>query len=130
MGKLFEKLFGCSFWVTHTIPTVPKHFWIRPWICCEIRLNLENIDISINEDDFKLFFSLHLSIYKNCFEQKLRSLSKFWWTNLNPLSTNLTKWSHMFKQFVGKLPTNFLNVFDHFVGLALKELKIFGKIKS
>ena len=130
MDKLIEKLFGWSFWVTHTIPMVPKHFWIGPWICCEIRLNLENIDISINEDDFKLFFSLHLSIYKNCFEQKLRGLSKFWWTNFNPLSTNLTKWSHMLKQFVGKLPTNCLNVFDHFVGLALKELKIFGKIKS
>ena len=27
------------------------------------------------------------------------------------------------KQFVGKLPTNYLSVFDHFVGLALKGLK-------
>ena len=29
-----------------------------------------------------------------------------------------------FKQFVGKLPTNRLSVFDHFVGLALKGLRI------
>ena len=29
----------------------------------------------------------------------------------------------MLKQFVGKLPTNCLNVFDHFVVLALKKLK-------
>ena len=42
--------------------------------------------------------------------------------SINPLSTNFTKWSNTLKQFVGKLPTNFLSVFDHFVGLALKGL--------
>ena len=36
---------------------------------------------------------------------------------LNPLSANPTKWSNTLKQFVGKLPTNCLSVFDHFVGL-------------
>ena len=36
---------------------------------------------------------------------------------INPLSANLTKWSNTLKQFVGKLPTNCLNVFDHFVKL-------------
>ena len=41
---------------------------------------------------------------------------------LNPLSANPTKWSNTLKQFVGKLPTNCLSVFDHFVGLALKGL--------
>ena len=45
---------------------------------------------------------------------------------LNPLSTNPTKWSNTLKQFVGKLPTNCLSVFDHFVGLALKGLIIAG----
>ena len=40
---------------------------------------------------------------------------------VNPLSANPTKWSNTLnKQFVGNLPTNFLSVFDHFVGLALK----------
>ena len=39
---------------------------------------------------------------------------------LNPLSTNPTKWSNTLKQF----PTNYLSVFDHFVGLALKGLSI------
>ena len=33
----------------------------------------------------------------------------------NPLSANPTKWSNTLKQFVGKLPTNYLSVFDHFV---------------
>ena len=41
---------------------------------------------------------------------------------INPLSANFTKWSNTLKQFVGKLPTNCLSVFDHFVGLALKGL--------
>ena len=42
---------------------------------------------------------------------------------INPLSANFTKWWNTFKQFVGKLPTNCLSVFDHFVKLALKRLK-------
>ena len=41
---------------------------------------------------------------------------------VNPLSANITKWSNKLKQFVGKLPTNCLSVFEHFVGLALKGL--------
>ena len=41
---------------------------------------------------------------------------------INPLSANPTKWSNTLKQFVGKLPTSFLSVFDHFVGLTLKGL--------
>ena len=41
----------------------------------------------------------------------------------NPLSANPTKWPNTLKQFVGKLPTNCLSVFGHFVNLALKGLK-------
>ena len=41
---------------------------------------------------------------------------------INPLRANPAKWSNTLKQFVGKLPTNCLVVFDHFVGLALKGL--------
>ena len=40
----------------------------------------------------------------------------------NPLIANPTKWSNILKQFVGKLTTNCLSVFDHFVKLALKGL--------
>ena len=39
----------------------------------------------------------------------------------NTLSANPTKWSNTLKQ-PGKLPTNCLNAFDHFVKLALKGL--------
>ena len=42
--------------------------------------------------------------------------------NLNPLTANFTKWLIALKEFVGKLWTNCQSVFDHFVGLALKEL--------
>ena len=41
----------------------------------------------------------------------------------NPLNANITKWSKTLKQFVGKLPTNCLSVFGHFVGLMLKGLR-------
>ena len=40
-----------------------------------------------------------------------------------PLSANPTKWSNTLTQFVGRLPTNCLSVFDYFVGLGLKGLK-------
>ena len=41
----------------------------------------------------------------------------------NILNTNSTKWSNKLKQLDCNLPTNFLSLFDHFVGLALKGLK-------
>ena len=40
----------------------------------------------------------------------------------NSLSANPTKWSNILKHSVGKLPTNCLSVFDHFVELAFKSL--------
>ena len=43
--------------------------------------------------------------------------------SFNPLSAKSAKWLNTLKQFVGKLPTNCLSVFDHFVGLALKGLR-------
>ena len=47
----------------------------------------------------------------------------------NPLSANPTKWSKTLKKFLGKLQTNCLSVFDHFVGLALKGLRFPKGIK-
>ena len=43
---------------------------------------------------------------------------------VNPFSANPSKWSNTIKQFVGKLSTNCLSVFDQFVGLALKVLNL------
>ena len=39
---------------------------------------------------------------------------------VNPLSAKPIKWSNTLKQFVGKLPTNCLILFDNFVELVLK----------
>ena len=55
---------------------------------------------------------------KSCQISKMVLLAKI----VNPLSANPTKWSDTLKQFVGKLQTNCLSVFDHFVGMALKGL--------
>ena len=42
---------------------------------------------------------------------------------VNPLNANPEKWSNTLKQIVGNLPTICLNVFDHFMNLALKGLR-------
>ena len=44
--------------------------------------------------------------------------------DINPLSASFTKWSNTLKQFIDKLATNCLSVFDHFVRLTLKGLKV------
>ena len=49
-------------------------------------------------------------------------------TLFNPSSADFIKWSNTLKQFVGKLPTNCLSVFDHFVGLTLKGLSLIQEI--
>ena len=53
---------------------------------------------------FKGTFSMELKLYKG-------HIKSF---HFNPLSNNHTKWSNTLKQFVGKLLTNCLSVFDHF----------------
>ena len=47
-----------------------------------------------------------------------------YFNKINPLSANPEKWPNTLKQFVGNLPTNCLSVFDHFMNLAIKELKL------
>ena len=49
---------------------------------------------------------------------------------INPLSTNPTKWPNTLKQFVGKLPTNCLGVFNYFLGSALKWLSVAARDPS
>ena len=52
--------------------------------------------------------------------QDVKDVFKF--TDQNFQSANPTKSSNTLKQFVGNLPTNCLNVFDHFRNLALNGL--------
>ena len=57
-------------------------------------------------------------------ERKIENIDKN--KMLNTLSANPTKLSNILKQFVGNLqfPANCLSVFDHFVILVLKGLKM------
>ena len=64
-----------------------------------------------------------------CFKVAKTHISYFQFTDFirsffNPFSVNFTKWSNTLEEFVDNLPTNCLSVFDHFVGLALKGLKL------
>ena len=43
---------------------------------------------------------------------------------VNPLNANPTKWSNTLKQFVGNLPTNCLNVLDHFWGVGAQRVNV------
>ena len=63
-------------------------------------------------------FILYLSFNQKPLHHIFRTRQK----DINPLSANPTKWLNRLKQFVGKLSTIFLSVFDHFVGLVLKGL--------
>ena len=78
------------------------------------------------------------TLYKNhsqqfIFTQKSRLISTnqlYFYIRL--LSAKPTIWSDLLKQFVGFLRTNFLSLFDDFVGLALKGLSkyLFPRIKK
>ena len=69
---------------------------------------------------YQVFIS-RSSLSKTVSVQNLPSISQTF-PAFNPLSANPTKWPNTLKQFVGKLPTNCLSVFGHFVNLALKGL--------
>ena len=67
----------------------------------------------------------HLIFFKSstctkCDRGYLKSIDNL--RSINSLSPNLTKWPNTLKQFVDKLPTNYLGVFDHFVKLSFGPL--------
>ena len=68
----------------------------------------------------QVFFCEFCEISKNAFFYRAPLVDAS--VNFNPLSANPAKWPNTLKQFVGKLATNCLGVFDHFVNLALKGL--------
>ena len=81
---------------------------------CKISVSLYLFNISVLLRFVGLVFCFILYCY--CIRSWQRFAVVFL---LNPLSANPTKWSNL-----RKLPTNCLSVFDHFVGLALKELNL------
>ena len=77
-------------------------------------------------DPVRTDFEIRIILIKHCIKLLIRNDMRNSYLEVsfffNPLSANITKWSNTLKQFVGKLPTNCLSVFDHFVELALKGL--------
>ena len=72
--------------------------------------------LTVSASKLKIKVVLRLTFFK------ISLKSVFLTTVFNPLSAKFIKWSNTLKQIVGKLPTICLSVFDHFSGLALKEL--------
>ena len=62
------------------------------------------------------------SFFLSKLHEKLPSFFSIISVLINTLSASFTKWSNTLKQFVAKLETNCLSVFDHFVVSALKGL--------
>ena len=81
---------------------------------------LLNLGISISNLAVKCII-ISFDCYWTPIEQK--KMFFFVPLSLNPLSANPTKWPNTLKQFVSKLQTNCLSLFDDFVRLALKGLK-------
>ena len=65
--------------------------------------------------------SLRFKVFSHHFALPLKYYAELL-KGLNPLSTNLTKWPNT-QTIRRQEPTNYLSVFDHFVGLALKGLR-------
>ena len=85
---------------------------------------MEIFEKSLNLEEKRRAIPLHRS---NLF---LPTLLPTTLRKLIPLSANFTKPSNALKQFVAKLPTNCLSVFDHFVKLSLKVLRFTRKIPN
>ena len=107
------KLVGLPYYYSFLFSFIPIIF-VEKWL-------LEGISFRLKRK-FSAVTELLSSILKN----EILKASIF--CQHNPLSANPTKWSNTLKQFVGKLPTNCLSVFDHFVKLALKEIRLFSRI--
>ena len=108
------------------------------WKFCNFYIKVADLQLYSKETPNKDVFHWH-DIFKNTYfeEHLLTAASDFLnsyvalvsscfcidpFIKPKPLSASFTKWSNTLKQFVGKLPTICLGVFDHFVGLALKGL--------
>ena len=88
---------------------------IRPW-AWPSKVSIKTIALTESEFQRRLrnIFDFNHLFFQALFKIRINN-------KVNPLSANIPKWSNTPKQFVRKLPTNCLSLFDHFVGLALKE---------
>ena len=97
----------------------PISFTRSSWkVCMIIDKSSSGISAMIFVNSIAMFISPRVNEWTKTLNVKLYD----WTLSLNPLSASFTKWSSTLKQFVDKLPTNCLGVFDNFVGLTLKGL--------
>ena len=87
-------------------------------------LTVECQGILICALNYNKIHRLQITIYFGCIGIQ-RTPWKYSYSGIsNPLSISFTKWSNTLKQFVGHMLMNCLSVCDHFVGLALKGLRV------
>ena len=94
--------------------SLPNHLYLIIWIwrmCCPHLSKWKICRVEARTEKFEA----RTGSYEN--QAPVGLLDEF-----NPLRANPTKWPNTLKQFAGKLLTDFLSVFGHFVNLALKGL--------
>ena len=102
--------------------SIPPEEWLAGWwlllLVATYWKREDRWTINYQNDEY-LSENENLS-HKYCEEMIYLERTQSFLKNLHFLP--FTKWSNTLKQFVSKLPTNCLRVFDHFVGLTLKGL--------
>ena len=94
--------------------------------CRKIRTRKNSVTLFTlwRQNVFQNYFQFWTSIIKNHLWLKILSFSdRKSFLIFNPLSANSRKWSNALKQFISKLSTSCLCLFDYFVGWALKGLR-------
>ena len=98
-----------------------KIWFVKTWtriVKCESRV--------VKSNTVYIYLIFCMSIFLHFFlckkKKKGSTYLNIFCTKLNPLSANPRKWSKTLKQFVDNLSTNCLSMFDHFLGLGLKEV--------
>ena len=125
--KLYYKKINLNFYF-HNFVWCLKRFYQDTTTKCENE-NLSHF-LSSSRIDTEKVKTLHINFHRTdspSFSWLYYSPVLFYQlpaTLLNPLSASFTKWSNTLKQFVGKLPTNCLSVFDYFAGLVHKRLSM------
>ena len=86
------------------------------WVVSTLKqLFIRDSSIKILSYLFVLTLTFDMAVLCQNVAFSIAVLAKKGFVFLNPLSANFAKWSNTLKQFVNKLSTNCLNVFEHFV---------------
>ena len=85
------------------------------YLLVDVIITIPYVSFLLSNQYFLLLFKLIWKSYLFWFQHlKVTPNLNIW---ISPLRANSTKWSNTLKQFVGKLPTNYLSVFWPFCGI-------------